>query len=115
MNSHTSFLSPDTKGSTPLWIAFWLFGVVFSHVLFAGVVLLYAKVSSTAMAVALAGFVVYTAWIMRVVWVNADNVRNPVYGNIARFLTVAWAINSLLVSGFMLLSHIAGEPLPLPF
>jgi hypothetical protein len=65
----------------------------------------------------LLGFVAYTASMLNAVWRNADNVRDPVHGQIARFLTVAWSINAVLVSGFLFLSHLNAMafPLPLPF
>jgi hypothetical protein len=35
------------------------------------------------------------------VWRCAFNVDNPVYGHMARALTVDWAINDLMVLGFL--------------
>lgn len=115
MTLHSTLLDPDTHGSAPLWRVFWVEGVLLSHVLFGGIVLSYRHVGSPLLALMLAGFVLYTAWIMRRVWVNADNVANPAYGGAARYLTVAWAINAVLMSGFMLLAHFSGEKFPLPF
>lgn len=59
----------------------------------------------------LAAFVAYTAWIMRAVWVNAFNAEKETYGHIARALNVAWAINSVLVSGFLLLGRMGAVQL----
>jgi hypothetical protein len=43
----------------------------------------------------------YTVWIVVSVWRCAFNVENPMYGHMARALTVAWAINALLILGFL--------------
>jgi hypothetical protein len=42
-------------------------------------------------------------------------VREPIYGEIARFLTVAWSINAVLVSLFLLLAHLQPFGHDLPF
>lgn len=114
---NTTFLSPDTRGHTPLWMVFWLYGVAASHLYFAMILYLYPRVESPAMALLLVGFVAYTAFITRAVWINAGNTGRELYGEIARFLTVAWALNAVLVCGFLFLNHLgAAEPrLPLPF
>lgn len=115
MNLHSALLDPDTRGEQPLWRVFWLEGVLLSHVLFGIVVLSYRQVGSGLLAALLLGFLLYTGWIMRRVWINAGNVGNTTYGEIARFLTVAWTLNALLVAGFMLMAHLSGEAFPLPF
>ncbi len=115
MSTLATFFSPDAKGHTRLWVAFWIYGVLLSHLLFGGIVMVYAQVDSTTLGLLLAAFLVYTAWIMRTIWVDADNTESPLYSGMARYMTVAWAINAVLVSGFMFLAHLAGEPLPLPF
>lgn len=115
MNLQAAFFSPDTKGRQPLWVVFWIYGVLFSHLFFGGIVLAYARIDDLALGLLLAAFVLYTAMILRLVWINADNVRRPERGTLARYLTVVWAINAVLVSGFMFLAHLAGEPFPLPF
>lgn len=108
-------ITEDRRGSHRLWPLFWIYGVAFSHVMFGAIVLLYAHLGTPVLGVVLFGFMLYTAWIMRSVWVNAFNVDNELHGHWARGLTVAWSINSVLVCGFMFLAHLAGEPLPLPF
>ncbi|MNU05118.1 hypothetical protein D3C72_2498100 [compost metagenome] len=50
---------------------------------------------------------------MRSVWVNAFNVGNEAYGHVARYLTVAWAVNAVLVSGFLFLGHIGMVSMPI--
>ncbi|GIX34611.1 MAG: hypothetical protein KatS3mg126_0390 [Lysobacteraceae bacterium] len=105
------------QGNRPLWVVFWLWGVLASHLLFGLVLAAYRYVATPTFGLMLIGFLAYTVWILTAVWRNASNVRNPVYGQIARFLTVAWALNAVLVSGFLFLGHIGtvDAPLPLPF
>lgn len=99
-------LSDDVRGHTRLWLVFWIYGVLVSHLLFGGILYFYRQLETSLLAVFLAGFVAYTAWIMRAVWVNAFNVDNEAYGHIARALTVAWAINAVLVSVFLFLGYL---------
>lgn len=105
----------DTPGSSPLWKVFWLQGVLLSHLLFGGILLFYQQLDSVTLALLLTAFIGYTAWVLNAVWRNAGNVREPIYGEIARFLTVAWSINAVLVSLFMLLAHLQPFGHDLPF
>ena len=109
----TTFLSPDTRGTKPLWVVFWIYGVLVSHVLFGTIIYFYQNANTTALAIMLAVFVAYTAWIMRSIWVNAFNVKNETFGYLARYLTVAWALNAVLVSIFLVLGHIGSVTLPI--
>lgn len=111
MTTHT--LSDEPRGRTRLWVVFWIYGVLFSHLAFGAIVYTYRQVGTPLLALMLAVFVAYTAWIMRAVWVNAFNVDKELHGHIARALTVAWAINAVLVSGFLLLGHMGKVPLPI--
>ena len=91
------------RGQGPLWKAYWLYGVLGSNVL-AGILLLLMQRSAPAggwFQLVLLVLVAYTVWIVISVWRCAFNVENPVYGHMARALTVTWAINALLVLGFL--------------
>lgn len=105
----------DTPGSSPLWQVFWLQGVLLSHLLFGGILLFYQQLDSVTLALLLTAFIGYTAWVLNAVWRNAGNVRESIYGEIARFLTVAWSINAVLVSLFLLLAHLQPFGHDLPF
>ena len=107
----------NAQGHTALWVVFWLYGVVLSNVLFGLILMAFNRVPASLFGLMLLGFVAYTACMLNAVWRNADNVGSPVYGQIARFLTVAWSVNAVLVSGFLFLSHLKAMsvPLPLPF
>jgi hypothetical protein len=109
----TTWFLDERAGRTPLWLAFWVYGVLASQLLFGAILLLFRGISTPALAALLAGFLLYTAWIMRTVWRNAFNVGNEVFGHMARALTVAWALNATLVSLFLLLGHIGKVRLPI--
>jgi hypothetical protein len=115
MHSHKFFARLETPGTAPLWQVFWLQGVLLSHLLFGGIMLLYPHIDSASLALLLFGFIGYTAWVLNAVWRNAGNVREPIYGEISRFLTVAWSINAVLVSSFLLLAHLQPFSHGLPF
>ncbi|MHB8912436.1 MAG: hypothetical protein ACYC42_07275 [Lysobacter sp.] len=106
-------LSIEPRGRSPLWMVFWIYGVLVSHLFFGAILYFYRQIGTPLLALSLAGFVAYTAWIMRAVWVNAFNVEKEIYGHIARALTVAWAINAVLVSGFLFLGHLGAVTLPI--
>lgn len=103
----------DVRGHTRLRRVFWIYGVLTSQAIFAAMLYFYRQMATPMLAVMLMGFLVYTAWIMRVVWVNAFNVDNELYGHIARALTVAWSLNAVLISGFLFLGHLGAITLPI--
>ena len=103
----------EPRGRTPLWVAFWLYGVLASHVLFGVIFFSYREASTPVVGMMLAGVVLYTAWIMHTIWINALNVRNETWGYLARWLTVAWALNAVLVSLFLLLGPMGKVSLPI--
>jgi hypothetical protein len=109
----TQTLPSEYRGRSRLWVVFWVYGALTSHLYFGAILYFYDRVGTLVLAALLAGFVAYTAWIMRAVWVNAFNVQNETYGHIARALTVAWAINAVLVSGFLFLGHLGAVALPI--
>lgn len=108
----TQATSTEPRGRTRLWIVFWIYGVLASHLFFGAILYFYRQIDTPLLAVLLAAFVAYTAWIMRAVWVDAFNVRKEIYAYIARALTVAWALNAVLVSVFLFLGHLGKMRLP---
>jgi hypothetical protein len=94
-------------------VVFWVYGVIASHAMFGLILALYPRVDSFALAALLLGFLLYTAWIMRAVWINAFNVEREVLGHVARALTVAWSLNAVLVSTFLLLGRLGAVSVPL--
>lgn len=102
------------QGARPLWVVFWLWGVLVSHILFGLILYSFHRVDTPVFGLMLVGFLGYTAWILRAVWRHCGNVRNPVHGQLARTLTATWAINALLVSWLLILAHAGRSPVPLP-
>lgn len=82
-------LSIEPRGRGPLWVVFWIYGVLVSHLFFGAILYFYRQLGTPLLALLMAGFVTYTAWIMHAVWVNAFNVDKEIHGHIARALTVA--------------------------
>ena len=46
-------------------------------------------------------FAPYTAWILVSVWRCANNTKERIWGMFARFLTVAWACNTIMIVVFL--------------
>jgi hypothetical protein len=91
------------RGEGPLWKVYWLYGVLGSNVL-ALILLLLVRADAVAtlwFQIVWLLLAAYTVWIVVSVWRCAFNVENPMYGHMARALTVAWAINALMVLGFL--------------
>lgn len=86
----------------PLWKVFWLQGVIPSNLLWAAVLWMMARgLSPRGVGALLLLVLAYTAWIVPSVWSAAPNTPNPRYSVLARALTVAWAINTVLLVFFL--------------
>jgi ABC-type sugar transport system permease subunit len=98
------------RGEGPLWKVYWLYGVLGSNILTLILVFLMQEgaIASGWFQLVLLLLAAYTVWIVVSVWRCAFNVQNPTYGHMARALTVAWAINALLVLGFLELRVLGG-------
>ncbi len=100
-----SIVSDYWHGDGSLARVFWLWGVVGSWVL-AAAFALDASVFGITWRVFLTAAVImsaYTVWILVSVWRCAGNASDEIWGNVARVLTVAWALNVVLVGGFLFL------------
>jgi hypothetical protein len=91
------------RGHGPLWKVYWLYGVLGSNVLALILFLLMQRgaINSVWFQIVLLLLGAYTVWIVVSVWRCAFNVEKPMYGQMARALTVAWAINALMVLSFL--------------
>ena len=104
------FVGSYWRGEGPLWKVFWLWGVVGSWLL-AALFLAAVTAFGLSWAVYLPFAVImtaYTLWILVSVWRCAEIVTNERWGVVARTLTVAWALNVLMVGAFLgldLLAH----------
>lgn len=91
----------------PLRDVFWLYGVIPSQVLWGMTLFVYFNGATLATNVLMFGLVLaYTAWIIAEIWLNADTPQQTVYSTIARYLTAAWAVNSVLLVMFLLLQSL---------
>lgn len=106
----TDILTTYWQGRGPLWKVFWLWGVVGSWILAAlflaavlGLGISWALYLITAVIM-----IAYTVWILVSVWRCAENAQAEHWGAIARALTVAWALNVILVGAFLGLDLLGG-------
>ncbi len=91
----------------PLREIFWFYGVIPSNLLWAVSLAVYFSGATLATVILMFSLLlVYTAWIICEIWLCSGNVKNPTYGDIARVLTAAWAINTLLLVSFLLLQRL---------
>lgn len=91
-------------GEQPLWKVFWIYGVATSA---SNVVLYVTAFSNGRIAlqqVILPCFAAYTAWLLVSVWRCASKPEEKTWGMLARYLTVAWAANTILVLTFLQLN-----------
>lgn len=81
---------------------FWLYGVVPSNLLWLAVAWLLQVQRWPGVTLGLlVGLLFYTAWIVTAIWRAAPGAENPRYGALAQALTVAWAINTVLMVAFL--------------
>jgi hypothetical protein len=91
-------------GEEPLWKVFWVYGVATSVTIVALYVIAFYDGRMALRQVLLPCFAAYTAWILVSVWRCASKPNEKLWGTLARFLTVAWAGNTILVLTFLQLN-----------
>lgn len=88
------------RGEMPLAVVFWGHGVLASCVL----AVLHARALDRGQLLFQQALiflsVLYTWWILVVIWRCAENAA-PFWGTMARWLTVAWGLNTALVLVFL--------------
>ena len=96
------------RGQAPLWKVFWLWGVVGSWILAAvfATAVVSLGLSWTVYVITGCIMVIYTVWILVSVWRCAEHATDQ-WRLIARMLTVAWALNVVLVGTFLGLDLLA--------
>ncbi len=97
-------LAPEIRawrGEQPLWKVFWLYGVAASCAIAALYFGAMASGQTILRQLLLVVLAVYTGWIVVSVWRCAHRASEPIWGTLARFLTVAWAANAALVVTFL--------------
>lgn len=85
------------RGEQPLWKVFWLYGVATGSALVAIYVIAFLVDRVALRQILLLCFAPYTAWVLVSVWRCANNTHEHLWGLLARFLTVAWACNAILI------------------
>lgn len=86
--------------------AFWGAGVGGGLALAIGIAFVLDRIETAELGLLLAGFAVYTAWTLQRIWRAAACAPTPALGLVARALCVAWALNVVLVSAFLLLGRL---------
>jgi hypothetical protein len=105
-----AFFAPEVRawrGEQPLWIAFWGYGVLGSATLAMlwALSLYLGRIGlQEALLLCIAG---YTFWALVALWRSGKPVLDTMWGALARQLTVAWAINVILVLGFLQLDLVS--------
>lgn len=99
-----AFFDPEVRtwrGEQPLWIVFWGYGVLAN----VGFAMLYALCLyldriglQQALLLCVAG---HTSWTLVALWRSSTGKLNTLWGALTRQLTVAWAVNAILVLGFL--------------
>lgn len=89
------------RGRQPLWVVFWLYGVGVSTALMALYGAAIVTGDTVLRQILLLCFAPYTGWLLVAIWRCADNSSMQVWGLLARFLTVAWALNAALIVTFL--------------
>lgn len=91
-------------GEEPLWKVFWVYGVATSVTIVTLYVVAFYDGRMALRQVLLPCFAAYTAWILVSVWRCASNTNEKLWSTLARFLTVAWVGNTILVLTFLQLN-----------
>src|ERR1039458_139891 len=91
-------------GEKPLWKVFWVYGVATSVTIVALYVVAFYDGRIALRQVLLPCFGASTAWILVSVWRCASNTNEKLWSTLARFLTVAWVGNTILVLIFLQLN-----------
>jgi hypothetical protein len=105
------FFAPEIRawrGEKPLWIVFWIYGVATSTVIAVFYAVTLYDGRNVLRQILLLCFAAYTAWILVSVWRCAANAQRQLWGILARFLTVAWVGNAIMVLTFLQLDLLMG-------
>lgn len=88
------------RGQMPLGVVFWRYGVLFSLAIVALFLAAYNAGETALLQVLIGLSTLYTIWIVVGIWRCSPNAA-PFWGDLARWLTVAWALNSAFVLVFL--------------
>lgn len=89
------------RGEAPLWETFWVQGVGVSALLALSLgAALLEGLWPLGQALLLA-LVAYTGWVVVAIWRCAEQSLNSVWAVMAQAISIAWALNTLFLSGFL--------------
>lgn len=88
------------RGEASLALVFWGYGVFVSALLISGFIAALYNNSLWMQEALLVVTLVYTLWVLAAIW-RCPTPDTSVWWLVARALTVAWAVNIVLVSGFL--------------
>lgn len=88
------------RGEASLATTFWGYGILASSALIALHIRAYMLQSFATEQVLIIVSGLYTAWVLLAIWRCAAHAH-PYWGTLARWLTVAWALNCGLVLAFL--------------
>lgn len=91
------------RGGASLSIAFWGYGALMSLAFIAVYLGAVFRGDALVQQAMLVLFAIYTAWVLVVIWRCAGSASQP-WGLIARQLTIAWAVNTLMIGGALQLA-----------
>lgn len=97
------FFEPELRGwlgLMPLWEVFWLRGVLASAAIAVFYIISLTDHRLAWQQVFLAFFAGHSVWALTSVWRCAANAA-PMWGAVARCLTIAWASNAVLLVAFL--------------
>lgn len=99
------FASPSQvwNGQAPLPVVFWGYGVFVSALLISGFIAALYNNTLWLQQTLLVFTLAYTLWVLVGIWRSPPS-ETSVWWLVARALTVAWAVNTVLVTGFLQLN-----------
>jgi hypothetical protein len=89
------------RGEAPLWETFWIQGVSVSALLGLSFVAALLNHSTGVARALLLVLVAYTGWVVVAIWRCAERAESSRWSVMAQALSIAWALNTLLLSAFL--------------
>ena len=97
------FFRPESRawrGEATLSLAIWVYGVSLSFLLTALSVWTFMVADWALLQVLVIADFAYTAWVLVVIW-RCSARATVFWGGLARWLTIAWGLNAILVLSFV--------------
>lgn len=88
------------RGDERLGTVFWIYGVIVSHLLTGLHIAAFDRGQWGLLQTLILISAAYIAWILIAIWRCAENA-DPFWGTLARWLTIAWGLNSVFLLLFL--------------